>query len=124
MISGSIKAGDLRDSQVVRTLNGLSVTIVKRNGAVYVNDAMVVTPDVIGSNGVVHIVDKVIFPPAASVVQPPPTTVNCGSDTQAMCASWASQGYCTGAAQAWMLQNCARSCNPSCASSTAFTVVG
>jgi uncharacterized surface protein with fasciclin (FAS1) repeats len=65
VISGSIKAGDLKDSQVVKTLSGLEVTIVKRNGAVYVNDAKVVTADVIGSNGVVHIVDKVILPPAA-----------------------------------------------------------
>ncbi len=62
VISGSIKAGDLQDSQVVKTLSGLEVTIVKRDGGVYVNDAKVVTADVIGSNGVVHIVDKVILP--------------------------------------------------------------
>ena len=43
VISGSIKAGDLKDSQVVKTLSGLDVTIVKRDGAVYVNDAKVVT---------------------------------------------------------------------------------
>jgi len=62
VISGSIKAGDLKDSQVVKTLSGQEVTIVKRDGGVYVNDAKVVTADVIGSNGVVHIVDKVILP--------------------------------------------------------------
>jgi uncharacterized surface protein with fasciclin (FAS1) repeats len=62
VISGSIKAGDLKDSQVVKTLSGQAVTIVKRDGGVYVNGAKVVTADVIGSNGVVHIVDKVILP--------------------------------------------------------------
>ena len=65
VISDSVKAGDLKDSQVVKTLSGLEVTIIKRDGGVYVNDAKVVMADVIGSNGVVHIVDKVILPPAA-----------------------------------------------------------
>jgi uncharacterized surface protein with fasciclin (FAS1) repeats len=61
VIFGSIMAGDLEASQVVRTLHGLEVTIVKRDGGVYVNDAKVVTADVIASNGVVHIVDKVVL---------------------------------------------------------------
>ena len=44
-----------------------------------------------------------------------PTAVNATScpgavDTQATCTFWAQQGECTGAAQQWMRQNCARSC--------------
>jgi len=71
VISGSIMAGDLKDSQVVKTLSGQEVTIVKRDGGVYVNDAKVVAADVIGSNGVVHIVDKVIRPPVAATSKVP-----------------------------------------------------
>ena len=57
VISDSVKAGDLKDSQVVKTLNGMEVAIIKRGGAVYVNDAnlKVITADVIGSNGIVHV---------------------------------------------------------------------
>jgi hypothetical protein len=33
---------------------------------------------------------------------------------QATCSVWASQALCSGASQAWMLQNCPRSCNPAC----------
>ena len=40
------------------------------------------------------------------------TTACVGVDSQATCAAWASQGFCSGATQAWMLQNCARSCCP------------
>ncbi len=71
VIAGSIRAADLRESQVVMTLSGQEVRIVKRDGSVYVNDARVVTADVLGSNGVVHIIDKVLTP-SASV--PVPTT--------------------------------------------------
>jgi uncharacterized surface protein with fasciclin (FAS1) repeats len=68
VISGSIKAGDLKDSQDVETLTGVKVNIVKRDGGVYVNGAKVVQADVTGWNGVVHIIDKVILPPAAAPV--------------------------------------------------------
>ena len=54
---------------------------------------------------------------------PPAATTSClgVSDSQATCASWASQGQCTGASSAWMLQNCARSCNPACSATTTVT---
>jgi uncharacterized surface protein with fasciclin (FAS1) repeats len=55
VISDSVKAGDLKDSQIVKTLNGMEVAIIKRGGAVYVNDAKVITADVIGSSGVVQV---------------------------------------------------------------------
>ncbi len=61
-----------------------------------------------------YVAPTVIVPPP-TVIVPPPATSSCGIDSQATCATWAAQGQCTGAAQAWMAQNCARSCNPSCA---------
>jgi uncharacterized surface protein with fasciclin (FAS1) repeats len=45
----------------VKTLNGGNVTItITSTGGVFVNDAMVVTPDVLVAGGVVHIIDEYV----------------------------------------------------------------
>jgi uncharacterized surface protein with fasciclin (FAS1) repeats len=59
--------GDVTASQVVKltsakTLEGSSVAIKVKGGKVYVDAAKVTTPDVIASNGVIHVVDKVLIP--------------------------------------------------------------
>ena len=51
------------DGQSVTTVNGADVTITIDGAAVMVNDANVVTADVEASNGVIHVIDKVLFPP-------------------------------------------------------------
>jgi uncharacterized surface protein with fasciclin (FAS1) repeats len=45
----------------VKTLNGASVNVVKKGG-VMVNAANVTTADVKASNGVIHVIDKVLLP--------------------------------------------------------------
>ena len=50
---------DFEEFQRVRTLEG-EVAIVKRDGAVLVNGAKVTTADVDATNGVVHIIDRVL----------------------------------------------------------------
>jgi transforming growth factor-beta-induced protein len=62
-----VVSGNVTSDQVVKlnsapTLNGQSVKIAVRNGNVYVDDAKVVTADVRASNGVIHVIDKVILP--------------------------------------------------------------
>lgn len=47
------------------TVNGAPVRIVIRDGNVYVDDAKVVTTDIQASNGVIHVIDKVIMPAPA-----------------------------------------------------------
>ena len=39
-------------------------TISASANGVKVNDAMVITPDVMASNGVIHVVDSIILPPS------------------------------------------------------------
>jgi uncharacterized surface protein with fasciclin (FAS1) repeats len=46
------------------TVQGATVKVVGSGGGVTVNDAKVVTADVDASNGVIHVIDKVIMPPA------------------------------------------------------------
>ena len=53
---------DLVDDMKAGTVNGAEITIDLDNG-VMVNDATVVAADVEASNGVIHVIDKVILPP-------------------------------------------------------------
>jgi uncharacterized surface protein with fasciclin (FAS1) repeats len=63
--SGKVMSSDLTDGQVITTVNGapLKVTI-KSDGTVMIGDATVTTADIETSNGVIHVIDKVLVPPA------------------------------------------------------------
>ena len=62
VVSGDIKSGDLA-SGMVKTVEGSNVDI-NVGSKVVVNDANVIKADVGASNGVVHVIDKVILPPS------------------------------------------------------------
>lgn len=66
----SVMSTDLSDGQVITTLNGGDVTVSIMDGTVMINDATVIVADLVGANGVVHVIDVVLLPPA-----PQPTTV-------------------------------------------------
>ena len=64
-----VVAGRVPSSQVVmlksaKTLNGKSVRIHTAGGKVFVNNAKVTKADVNASNGVIHVVNRVLIPPA------------------------------------------------------------
>jgi uncharacterized surface protein with fasciclin (FAS1) repeats len=63
LVAGSVLSSSL-ESGDVQTLSGDSVTIEVSDSGVTVNDATVTTADVIASNGVVHVIDKVLLPPS------------------------------------------------------------
>jgi uncharacterized surface protein with fasciclin (FAS1) repeats len=64
VVSGKVMSTDLKDGMKAKTVQGSEVKIgVSKNG-VTVNDAKVIKADVGASNGVVHVIDKVILPPA------------------------------------------------------------
>lgn len=56
----------------VEMANGDSVTIDIRDGALFVNDSQVVIADVPATNGVIHVIDAVLIPPAD---QPEPGSI-------------------------------------------------
>ena len=58
-----VTAADVKNSNA-KTLNGASVAISKAGDFVTIEDAMVQKADITASNGVVHIVDSVLLPPA------------------------------------------------------------
>ena len=61
-------SGDLSDDMTAATVQGANITIDLDNG-VMVNDANVVTADIEASNGVIHVIDKVIMPPMKSAAR-------------------------------------------------------
>ena len=64
VIPGKVMAADLKDGMEAKTVNGETVVIDLDNGAM-VDDAKVVTADIEATNGVIHVIDKVILPDTA-----------------------------------------------------------
>ncbi|MEN0001240.1 MAG: fasciclin domain-containing protein [Pseudomonadota bacterium] len=64
VVPGKVMSTDLSDDMTAATVQGEEITIDLDNG-VMVNDANVVTADIETSNGVIHVIDKVILPKAA-----------------------------------------------------------
>ena len=62
VVPGKVMSTDLSDDMTAATVNGADVTVMTEGG-VMVNDASVTTADIEASNGVIHVIDKVIMPP-------------------------------------------------------------
>ncbi len=66
VIPGKVMAADVIKAGAVKptTLNGATLDIQVKDGKVYVNGAMVTSADIVASNGVIHVIDAVVLPPA------------------------------------------------------------
>ena len=71
VVPGAVMSSDLTDGGSANTLQGAPVTFTVGDGKVAVNDANVVTPDIKTSNGVIHVIDKVLLPPAPAATAAP-----------------------------------------------------
>ncbi|WHY64351.1 fasciclin domain-containing protein [Cytobacillus firmus] len=60
VVPGKVMSADLKDGMKAKTLAEKEVTISLN--PVKVNDATVVTPDIAASNGVIHVIDRVLLP--------------------------------------------------------------
>jgi uncharacterized surface protein with fasciclin (FAS1) repeats len=60
--AGRLTAAKVVKRSSIKTLNGKRVGVRVRSGKVYVGGARVVTPDVKASNGVIHVINKVLIP--------------------------------------------------------------
>ncbi|QBF33694.1 fasciclin domain-containing protein [Thalassococcus sp. S3] len=61
VVPGKVMSTDLQDDMTAATVQGGEITIDLDDG-VMVNDANVVSADIDTSNGVIHVIDKVILP--------------------------------------------------------------
>lgn len=64
VVSGKVMAADVVKMSTAKTVEGKPVMIKVEGNKVWVNDAQVVITDILASNGVVHVLDKVIMPPS------------------------------------------------------------
>jgi uncharacterized surface protein with fasciclin (FAS1) repeats len=64
VVEGRVYSEDALKAKSAATLQGGKVEITVKDGAAYVNGAKIVATDVDAGNGVIHIIDSVILPPA------------------------------------------------------------
>ena len=66
VMAGKVMAADAikLDGKSAKTVQGSSAPIIVKGGVVYIGDAKIVKTDIVGSNGVIHVIDTVILPPA------------------------------------------------------------
>ena len=62
VVKGKLTAAKVTKRRAVKTLNGQRLAISVSGGKVFVGGARVVTPDVTASNGVIHVINKVLLP--------------------------------------------------------------
>ena len=63
--AGKVMASDLSDGMMIDTVNGAQLEVkINDDGTVMIGDATVTTADIETSNGVIHVIDKVLVPPA------------------------------------------------------------
>ena len=90
VVAGSVTAADVTDGMTAATVNGANLSFSVADGVVTVNNAKVTTADVMASNGVIHVIDAVLTPPAAEPAGPtlniPETAQSTGVHTSLVAA--------------------------------------
>ncbi len=62
VVAGKVMAADVKNGPA-KTLQGANVALARAGAFVTVEDAMVTRADMAATNGVVHVVDRVLMPP-------------------------------------------------------------
>jgi len=64
VVPGAVKAADVSGMPTAKTVNGADLTIDATSG-VKINEATVISADIMTTNGVIHVIDTVLMPPKA-----------------------------------------------------------
>jgi len=64
VVPGTLSASDLKDGDMLTTVNGEKLKVTVDGDTVMVGNATVTQADVFQSNGVAHVIDTVLMPPA------------------------------------------------------------
>lgn len=63
VVPGKVMAGDVTRMDEAKTVSGKSIDVQVEGSSVKINDANVTATDIAASNGVIHVIDRVILPP-------------------------------------------------------------
>ncbi|MBI2734906.1 MAG: fasciclin domain-containing protein [Aquabacterium sp.] len=63
VVPGLVKSGDIDGSRPLTTSTGAKMNVSKAGDFVTVDDGLVIKADVQASNGVIHVIDRVLTPP-------------------------------------------------------------
>ena len=64
VVDGKVMAADVVKLNEAKTLNGMMVKVKVSGESVMINGATVASADIAASNGVIHVIDTVLLPPA------------------------------------------------------------
>jgi uncharacterized surface protein with fasciclin (FAS1) repeats len=64
VVAGKVTAADVVKLTEAKTVNGATVVVKVEGSNVMINNAKVATADIDASNGVIHVIDTVLMPPA------------------------------------------------------------
>ena len=67
VVGDSVMSGMLSNGQIVTTLFGTDVTVTINSSGVFIDNAKVTVADIVGDNGVVHVINAVLLPNSSSV---------------------------------------------------------
>jgi len=62
--TSSLKADYFKDGQTIGMVNGDNITVSVKDGKIVLNNSATIIASVQASNGMVHIIDAVLLPPA------------------------------------------------------------
>jgi uncharacterized surface protein with fasciclin (FAS1) repeats len=94
--SGAVLSTDITDGMVVQMVNGDNITLTVTTGmsaSVLIGNATVTGADVMTSNGVIHVIDKVLMPPVEDATDTTDTTDTTGQTDGASGDSDDEGGY-------------------------------
>ena len=101
VVSGAVTASDVTDGMTAQAVNLDDLTFTVGEG-VMVNDANVVQADVMASNGVIHVIDKVLMPPAEEPVIPEGCDYVVGIDESGFAFDQADLSVAVGETVCWI----------------------
>ena len=81
VVPGKVMAADVVNLSSADTALGKPVAIKVEDGNVFINDAQVIIADVETSNGVIHVIDAVLLPPAEAPATLPATGAETGANS-------------------------------------------
>jgi uncharacterized surface protein with fasciclin (FAS1) repeats len=64
VVAGKVTAADVVKLTEAKTVNGATVAVKVQGSNVMINNAKVATADIDTSNGIIHVIDNVLMPPA------------------------------------------------------------